>query len=133
MKNQTIKLKCGHDVEVIAIDISRTYGEILVGSPSFEDNFYVYENLKTPEHWGKRKTVMNQESFNLDLKHFKKYTVYLWLSSSKSIDDPFQKFDGSELVVVWAIDDLFSFSINSLIEEGIEGFDWEIYAVNTQI
>ena len=133
MKNQTIKLKCGHEVEVIAIDIRRTYGEILAGSPSFVDNFHVYENLKAPEHWGKRKTVMNQESFNLDLKHFKKYTVYLWLSSNKSIDDPFKKFDGSELVVVWAIDDLFSFSINSLIEEGIEGFDWESYAVNTSI
>lgn len=130
MKNQTIKLDCGHEVEVIAIDIRRTYGEILAGSPSFEDNVYVYENLKAPEHWGKRKTVMNQESFNLDLKYFKKYTVYLWLSSSKSIDDPFKKFDGSELVVVWAIDDLFSFSINKLIEEGIRGFNWEKYAVN---
>ncbi|POS01836.1 hypothetical protein Q361_10726 [Flavobacterium croceum DSM 17960] len=133
MKNQSIKLDCGHEVEVIAIDISRTYGEILAGSPSFEDNVYVYENLKAPERWGKRKTVMNQESFNLDLKHFKKYTVYLWLSSSKSIDDPFQKFDGSELVVVWALDDLFSFSINSLIDEGIKEFNWETYAVNTQI
>lgn len=133
MKNQTIKLDCGHEVEVIAIDISRTYGEILVGSPSFEDNFYVYENLKAPVHWGKRKTVMNQESFNLDLKHFKKYTVYLWLSSSKSIDDPFQKFDGSEVVIVWTIDDLFSFSINSLIQEGIRRFDWENYAENFRL
>lgn len=133
MKNQTINLKCGHEVEVIAIDIRRTYGEILAGSPTFEDSLHVYENLKAPEHWGKRKTVMNQESFYLDLKHFKKYTVFLWLSSGKSIDDPFKKFDGSELVVVWAIDDLFSFSINSLIEEGIEGFDWESYAVNTSI
>lgn len=133
MKKETIKLDCGHTVEVIAIDIRRTYGEVLVGSPSFEDNFHVYENLKAPEHWGKRKTVMNQESFNLDLKHFKKYTIYLWLSSSQSINDPFQKFDGSELVIVWAIDDLFSFSINSLIKEGIEEFDWESYAVNTSI
>lgn len=130
MEKQTIKLDCGHEIEVIAIDIRRTYGQILVGSPSFEDNVYVYENLKAPEHWGKRKTVMNQVSFNLDLKHFKKYTVYLWLSSSKSIDDPFNKFDGSELVVVWAIDDLFSFSINSLIEEGIQKFDWNNYAEN---
>lgn len=133
MKNQTIKLDCGHEVEVIAIDISRTYGEILAGSPSFEDNVYVYENLKAPEHWGKRKTVMNQESFNLDLKHFKKYTVYIWLSSSKSIDDPFQKFDGSEVVIVWTIDDLFSFSINSLIQEGILSFDWENCAENFRL
>ena len=130
MEKKKIKLDCGNEVEVIAIDIRRTYGEILVGSPCFEDNFHVYENLKAPEHWGKRKTVMNQESFNLDLKHFKKYTVYLWLSSSKSIDDPFNKFDGSEVVIVWTIDDLFSFSINSLIEEGIKKFEWENVAVN---
>lgn len=133
MKNQTIKLNCGYEVEVIAIDIRRTYGEILVGEPTFEDNFHVYENLKAPEHWGNRKTVMNQESFNLDLKRFKKYTVYLWLSSSKSIDDPFQKFDGSEVVIVWTIDDLFSFSINSLIQEGIRSFDWENCAENFRL
>jgi hypothetical protein len=133
MINQRIKLDCGHEVEVVAIDVSRTYGEILVGSPSFEDNFNVYQNLKAPEHWGKRKTVMNNGSFDLGLKQFKKYTIYLWLSSNESINDLSQKFEGSEVVVVWAIDDLFSFSINSLIEEGIKDFDWEIYAVNTQI
>lgn len=133
MERQTIKLDCGHDVEVIAIDVSRTYGEILVGSPSFEDNIYVNENLIAPEHWGKRKTVMNQGSFDLDLKQYKKYTVYLWLSSHKSVNDPKQKFDGSELVIVWTFDDLFSFSINSIIEEGIKKFDWESHAVNTSI
>lgn len=130
MEKQTIKLDCGHEVEVIAIDIRRTYGEILVGSPRFEDNFYVYENLKAPEHWGNRKTVMNMNSFNLDLKHFKEYTIYLWLSSNKSVNDPKQKFDGSEVVIVWTIDDLFSFSVNSLIEEGIQSFDWENSANN---
>jgi hypothetical protein len=133
MKKQTIKLDCGHEVEVIAIDISRTYGEFLVGEPRFEDNIYVYENLKAPIHWGIRKTVKNTESFDLDLKHFKKYTIYLWLASNKSVNDPLKKFDGSEVVIVWAIDDLFSFSINSIIEEGIKKFDWESYAVNTAI
>ena len=39
MENQTIKLDCGHEVEVIAIDVRRTYGELLIGSPNFEDNF----------------------------------------------------------------------------------------------
>ena len=38
MKNQTIKLDCGHEVEVIAIDIRRTYGEFLAGEPTLEDN-----------------------------------------------------------------------------------------------
>ncbi len=130
MKNQTIKLDCGYEIEVIAIDIRRTYGEFLVGSPRFVDNVYVYENLKAPEEWGKRKTVMNMESFNLGLKRFKPYTVFMWLSSDKSVKDPQNKFDGSEVVVVWTIENLFSFSINLLIEEGINKFDWEGYAEN---
>jgi hypothetical protein len=36
-----IKLDCGHEVEVIAIDIRRTYGEFLAGEPTLEDNIYV--------------------------------------------------------------------------------------------
>jgi hypothetical protein len=56
--------------------------------------------------------------------------VFLWLSSDKSVNDPQNKFDGSEVVIVWTIDDLFMFSINSLIEEGIKDIDWENYAHN---
>ncbi len=133
MKKQTINLDRGHEVEVIAIDIRRTYGEFLAGEPTFEDNIYVIENLKAPEHWGKRKTVKYMDSFNLDLKTFKPYTVFLWLSSDKSVNDPQNKFDGSEVVIVWTIEDLFSFSINSLIDDGIKGFDWESVAINTSI
>jgi hypothetical protein len=133
MKKQTIKLDCGHEVEVIAIDIRRTYGEFLAGEPTFEDNVYVIENLKAPEHWGKRKTVKYMDSYYLNLKTFKPYSVFLWLSSDECVNDPQNKFDGSEVVIVWTIDDLFSFSVNSLIEDGIKGFDWENYAVNTQL
>ena len=133
MKKQIIKLDCGHEVEIIAIDIRRTYGEFLAGEPTFEDNIYVIENLKAPEHWGKRKTVKYMDSFNLDLKTFKPYTVFLWLSSDKSVNDPQNKFDGSEVVIVWTINDLFSFSVNSLIEDGIQSFDWENRAVNYSI
>ena len=133
MKNQTIKLDCGHEVEIIAIDIRRTYGEFLAGEPTLEDNINVVENLKVPEHWGKRKTVKYLDSFNLDLKTFKPHTVFLWLSSDKSVNDPKNKFDGSEVVIVWTIEDLFSFSINSLIDDGIKGFDWESVAINTSI
>ena len=133
MKKQTIKLDCGHVVEVIAIDIKRTYGEFLAGEPTLEDNIYIIENLKVPEHWGKRRTVKYMNSFDLNLKTFKPYTVFLWLSSDKSVNDPQNKFDGSEIVIVWTIDDLFTFSVNSLIEDGIKGFDWENYSVNTQL
>ena len=133
MKKQTIKLDCGHEVEVIAIDIRRTYGEFLAGQPTFEDNIYVIENLKAPEHWGKRKTVKYMDSFDLDLKTFKPYTVFLWLSSDKSVNDPQNKFDGSEVVIVRTIEDLFTFSVNSLIDDEIKSFDWKNYAVNTKL
>lgn len=133
MKNQTIKLDCGHEVEVIAIDIRRTYGEFLAGQPTFEDNIYVIENLKAPEHWGKRKTVKYMDSFDLNLKTFLPYTVFLWLSSNKSVNDPQNKFDGSEVVIVWTIDDMLTFSVNSLIEEGIQDFDWKKHAINNKI
>lgn len=133
MKKESIKLDCGYDVEVVAIDVRRTYGEFLVGSPNFEDSFNVFNQLKVPVHWGKRKIIMNYESFNLDLNQFKDYTVFLWLTSNKSIKDPQDNFEGSEIVVVWTIDDLFSFSINSLVKEGIKDFDWERYAVNFSI
>jgi hypothetical protein len=125
MKKQTIKLDCGHEVEVIAIDIRRTYGEFLAGEPTLEDNIYVIENLKVPEHWGKRRTVKYLDSFNLDLKTFLPYTVFLWLSSDNSVNDPQNKYDGSEVVIVWTIDDLFTYSINSLIADGIKNFDWK--------
>lgn len=59
--------------------------------------------------------------------------VFLWLSSNKSVNDTQNKFVGSEVIIVWAIDDLFSFSINSIIEGGIQKFDWESYAVNTSV
>ena len=133
MKKDTIKLDCGHEVEVIAIDIRRTYGEFLAGQPIFEDNIYVVENLKAPKHWGNRKTVKYMDSFDLNLKTFKPYTVFLWLSSDKSVNDPQNKFDGSEVVAVWTIDDLFTFSVNSLITDGIKSFDWESVAFNTNI
>jgi hypothetical protein len=133
MKKQIIKLDCGYDVEVIAIDIRRTYGEFLAGEPTLEDNIYVVENLKAPEHWGIRKTVKYLDSFDLDLKKFKPYTVFLWLSSDKSVNDPQNKFDGSEVVIIWTIDDLFSFSINSLIKDGVQSFDWKKYAININI
>jgi hypothetical protein len=133
MKKQIIKLDCGYDVEVIAIDIRRTYGEFLAGKPTLEDNIYVIENLKVPEHWGKRRTVNYMDSFDLNLKTFRPYTVFLWLSSDKSVNDPQNKFDGSEVVIVWTIDDLFTFSINSLIADRIKNFDWKNHAINTQL
>jgi hypothetical protein len=63
-------------------------------------------------------------------KTFKPYTVFLWLSSDKSVNDPQNKFDGSEVVIVWTIEDLFTFSVNSLIDDGIKEFDWEKSAKN---
>jgi hypothetical protein len=40
-EKKIIKLECGYDVEVIAIEISRTSEEFLAGEPCSEDNIYM--------------------------------------------------------------------------------------------
>ena len=67
----------------------------------------------------------------ISFEGFKKYIVYVWLSSYQSIDDPQRKFDGSEVVLVMNIDDISNFSINVLIEnKGLKKFDWGENAKN---
>jgi hypothetical protein len=134
MNNQNIKLDDGYEIEVIALDVRRTYGEFLFGSPNKEDNIQMFKNLKVPEHWGKRKLVYINKSFELGFDGFKKYIVYVWFSSNKSINDPERKFDGSEVVMVMNIDDISNFSISVLIEnKGLKKFDWGKNAENVFI
>ena len=110
------------------LEINNTYGEFLVGSPSFEDNYKVYEELKTPLAWGKRKTLYDKSSFDLD-KVFKPYTVCVWLSG-QSINDEENKYDGSEAVVFFTVLNISTLSIEQLIVEGLSNFNYNKHAEN---
>lgn len=133
MKNEVIKLNSGCELTIKGIQIQKTYNEILVGDVTLEDNVRIYNNLDVPPNWYARKCVFSKKSFDLEKKKFEPYTVFIWLESQKSVNDPNNKFDGSELVIISTVKDLFSFSFEILIQENIMDFDWEKYAVNSII
>lgn len=133
MKQDTIKIKGGHELIIKGLQIMETYGEILVGEPELEDNIRIYDRLDVPANWYVRKCVFSSKSFDLDKKKFLPYTVYVWLSSHKSVNDPKKKFDGSELVIIGTVKSLINFSVSELIEEVLVDFDWEKYAINIKI
>lgn len=130
MKQDTIKIKGGHELIIKGIQIRMTYDEILVGAPELEDNIRIYDRLDVPANWYVRKCVYSIKSFDLDKKKFLPYTVYVWVSSHKSVNDPKKKFDGSELVIIGTIDSINNFSVQELIEDVLKDFDWEKYAIN---
>lgn len=130
MKQDTIKIKGGHELIIKGIQIRVTYDEILVGAPELEDNIRIYDRLDVPANWYVRKCVYSMKSFNLDKKKFLPYTVYVWVSSHKSVNDPKKQFDGSELVIIGTIASINNFSVQELIEDVLKDFDWEKYAIN---
>lgn len=133
MKQDTIKLKNGHELTIKGIQIKETYGEILVGEPELEDNIRIYDRIDVPENWNVRKCVFSMKSFDLDEKYFLPYTVYVWVASHKSVNDPKKKFDGSELVIIGTIDSINNFTVRDLIEDVLKDFDWEKYAFNIKV
>ena len=130
MKNEIIKLNSGHELTIKGIQIKATYNEILVGEPSLEDNVRIYNRLDVPSDWYLRKCVFSKKSFNLDKKRFEPYTLWVWVESNKSVNDPKKKFDGSELVIIGTVDSMIDFSVKKLVEDVIKDFDWEKYASN---
>lgn len=130
MKNEIIKLNSGHELTIKGIQIKATYNEILVGEPSLEDNVRIYNRLDVPSDWYLKKCVFSKKSFNLDKKRFEPFTLWVWVESNKSVNDPKKKFDGSELVIIGTVDSMIDFSVKKLVEDVIKDFDWEKYAKN---
>ena len=133
MKQDTITIKGGYELIIKGIQIRVTYDEILVGEPELEDNIRIYDRLDVPANWYVRKCVYSMKSFNLDKKKFLPYTVYVWVSSHKSVNDPKKQFDGSELVIIGTIYSINNFSVQELIKDVLKDFDWEKYAINIRL
>lgn len=130
MKNEVIKLKSGHELTINGIQIQKTYNEILVGEPSLEDNVRIYNSLDVPVNWYVRKCVFSKKNFDLEKKRYEPYTLYVWVESNKSVNDPTNEFDGSELVIIGTVDSMIDFSVKELVEEIIKDFEWDKYASN---
>ncbi len=133
MKNEVIKLKNGHELTIRGIQIQLTYDEILAGEPTLEDNIRIYDSLDVPVNWYAKKCVLSKKSFDLDKKRFDPYMVYVWLESHKSVNDPKNEFDMSELVIIGTIESINNFCVKELIEDVIKDFDWNQYAININI
>ncbi len=133
MKNEVIKLKSGHELTIRGIQIETTYAEILAGEPTLEDNIRIYDSLDVPPNWYARKCVFSMKSFGLDKKKFAPFIVYVWVESHKSVDDPNNQFDMSELVIIGTINSINNFCVKELINDVLKDFDWEKYAVNIEI
>ena len=133
MKQDAIKINGGHELIIKGIQIMETYGEILIGEPELEDNIRIYDRLDVPANWHVRKCVYSTKSFDLDKKKFLPYTVYVWLESHKSVNDPNKKYDGSELVIIGTVKSIINFSVSELIEDVLTDFHWEKYAMNFKI
>jgi hypothetical protein len=131
MTKLKFSLQSGTIVQLEGLEISNTYGEYLAGSPSFEDNFKVYEELKTPLAWGDRKTLYDKSSFYLD-NVFKPYIICVWLSG-QSVNDVENKYDGSEAVVFFTVSNISKLSIEQLLIEGLSNFNYNKYAENYKI
>lgn len=133
MKTKRLHLACGHVIEVIAINIKRTYGEIIESSPNYMDNEYVRDKLDFPIEWGVRKAIYADKHFHYNKEAYRPYIVCMWFSSHKSVNDPNKEYDGSEVVVMWTINDIINFSVENLMSIGLKEFDWEKYAKNFKL
>jgi hypothetical protein len=115
------------ELTVKAIQIKQTYSGILAGEPTLEDNMRVYDRIPCPSDWFTARCVMKDSVFKLT-EPFRKFIVWIWFESDKTVKKRNSKFDYSELTVIYTVDSIQDFSIQNLIDRGFEKFQWEKYA-----
>ena len=132
-----IDLKCGRFVYISDFHYSRTYGGLLEGSPNEEMNNRIIQHAlsRMDSIWGKRRThLIPPEVDTTEPKHPSLPSTELtaWITCNEPVNDQFM---GSELVLVWYIDDE-KFEVSSIRDvtaevlnainwsELAEDFDW---------
>jgi hypothetical protein len=129
MKNLNIKLATGKIVTLESFNISTTYGGMLVGNPSKEDNIELVNNISYPKDWGTRKAVFNKSDLYISDDVLKPLVFSAWLSA-EAINDKENQFDGSHIIVIWLGDTIKGKTLDELIVLGLENFDWNKHAEN---
>jgi hypothetical protein len=128
-----IKLNSGIEVLVEAFHLMSTYGGLLVGSPTIQSNEILISHLSYPKGWGERPFILKKSDMFSDVKNVLKPIVYsVWLSSSDTIDDKENQFDGCALIVMWFGNDEPHKTIHDIILDGVENLDWNKFAENYQ-
>lgn len=126
-----IKLQSGKEVYVEAFHCTPTYAGLLLGSPTKESNEKLLQDLSSPVQWGQRKTLLKKSDLYASKDVLKPVIYSAWLSS-EPINDEDNKYDGSNLILIWLGDEHKEMSLHDLIAYGIGLFDWEKYAENYQ-
>ncbi len=129
----TIKLQSGKEIYVEAFHCTPTYAGLLLGSPTEESNEIMINNLSYPKGWGERPFILKKSDMYSEVKNLLKPIVYsVWLSSSETIDDKENQFDGCALIVMWFGNDEPNKTIQDIILDGVKNIDWNKFAENFQ-
>ncbi len=109
---------------------NRTYAGILAGKPDKAFNDSILDNFYYPQEWGNIKAVYETKSVYESKDVLKPYQFSVWLSSDKGINDPFEVYDGCEVIINWFGQPFWSDSFKNIILERLKDFEWEKYAEN---
>lgn len=129
MKNLNIKLATGKTVTLEAFHMTTTYGGMIVGRPSKEDNIEVINNISYPKDWGVRKSYIEKSNMYLSQDTLKPLVYSAWLSA-EAINDKGNQFNGSDIIVIWFGDKELNKSIKGIIVDGLRMLDWDKHAEN---
>ena len=127
-----IKLQSGKEVYIEAFHCTPTYAGLILGSPTKESNEKLLKQISSPVGWGQRKTLLKKSDLYVSKDVLKPVIYSAWLSA-EPINDENNKFDGSNLILIWLGDENKEITIHDLIILGIGLFDWEKYAENYQL
>jgi hypothetical protein len=127
-----IKLQSGKEVYVEAFHCTPTYAGLILGSPTKESNEKLLKQISSPVGWGQRKTLLKKSDLYVSKDVLKPIIYSVWLSS-EPVNDADNKYDGSNLILIWLGDENKEITIHDLIILGIGLFDWEKYAENYQL
>jgi hypothetical protein len=127
-----IKLQSGKEVYVEAFHCTPTYAGLLVGTPTKESNEVLLQQISSPVEWGQRKTLLKKSDLYVSKDVLKPIVYSVWLSSSESINNQGNEFDGSDVILIWLEDENIDMTIKDNVEFGIGLLDWDNHAENFQ-
>jgi hypothetical protein len=127
-----IKLQSGKEVLVEAFHCTPTYAGLLAGSPTKESNEILIKQMSYPRDWGNRVSILKKSDRYVSENILKPIIYSVWLSSSETIDDNENVYDGSSLIVMWFGNEEPHKTILDIILEGVENINWNKFAENYQ-
>jgi len=126
-----IELIGGKKVILEGFNMEPTYAGLLAGIPTAESNQLLLKRITSPKDWGNRATLLKKSDLYASKNVLKPVIYSAWLSA-EPINDVDNKFDGSDLILIWLGDEHKEMTFNDLIVYGIGLFNWEKYAENYQ-